>query len=141
MNLTNNTGSNNNIINSNNTNINPLTINVDTQRILSKKSQQNKLFYIFPFPMTKKYSLVYLLIIIALGILIISLIMKSKHTNRLRDELKINESIVLEVHQQNNRTIKQLNNLISEQNKTIQQLNNQLTDFKKERSKMKSDFK
>jgi uncharacterized protein (UPF0333 family) len=89
--------------------------------------------------MTKKYFLVvFLLIIIALVILIISLVMKSNHTNRLRDELKIKESIVLEAQQQNNQTIKQLNNIISEQNKTIKQLYNQLIDLEKEKSKMKS---
>jgi len=59
--------------------------------------------------------------------------MKSKHTIRLRDELKINESIVLEVQQKNN--------LISDQNKTIQKLNHQIIDIEKDKSKMKSDFK
>jgi len=59
--------------------------------------------------------------------------MKSKYTIRLRDELRINESIVLEIQQKNN--------LISEQNKIIQKLNHQIIDIEKDKSKMKSDFK
>ncbi len=129
MNYSNN---NNNIIDSNN-----ITINENTERTSSPSKQcftisslKNK-YFLFPF----------ILFILTLGILIFIIIEGNNRINHVDNKLRMNQHFIIETLNQNNQTVKQLNNLLSEKNATIEQLNKTLIESKNERSRINNHWK
>ncbi|CAF3974863.1 unnamed protein product [Rotaria sordida] len=108
-----NSSQNHKIINSNNTNINPLTITIDNKKILSSSSKQNQSFYISLIT-NKYFLLILLLFLIAFGILITLFFIKIKEINQLKNTGKVKDDLFGEQQRKNNQTVEKLNNRINE---------------------------
>ncbi|CAF3112410.1 unnamed protein product [Rotaria socialis] len=128
---TNSCSKNNKIINSNNTNINPLTITIDNKKILSAQSKRNQLFYM-SFITNKCFFLIVLLLMIAVGILACAFFIKIKEIKELNHSVKKMNGTISEERIINNQTILKLKHVEFENN----QLNKQITLMKKQKSKI-----
>ncbi|CAF0807216.1 unnamed protein product [Adineta steineri] len=128
----NNDGNYRNIINSNNTNINPLTIAVGNKNILSSKSKEIQPYFHKSFRINKQ-SLIIIIILLILIFGTIMLISIIKTTVIHKSSLKIQCDDILEEQKKNNKTIQSLNETILEKNRQIQQVNNQLTLLNKKK--------
>ncbi|CAF1109626.1 unnamed protein product [Adineta ricciae] len=112
-------GNYNKIINSSNTNINPVTINVDNQQFLSSKLGQHRLVH-FSLKINKYLFCIVLLLMIILALLLFSIfILKFKRNHstdlheqyeRLLETHKSKEKIISEIQTQLNKTVNLLNN-------------------------------
>jgi D-ribose pyranose/furanose isomerase RbsD len=72
---------------------------------------------------------------IALGILIGFFVMKTNQIIRLKNELNVQDMIILEERKEKNQTDKQLNDVQSKMGTKIDLLNNQLRELENEKSK------
>jgi uncharacterized membrane protein len=127
-------GDNYNIIDSNKKNINPVTINMDEKQILSPLRPKNQLHRILS-KTYKYFLLIFLLLMIALGILIGFFIVKTNQIIRLKNELNVQDMIILEERKEKNQTDKQLNDVQSKMGTKIDLLYNQLREVENEKSK------
>jgi len=127
-------GDNYNIIDSNKKNINPVTINIDGKQILSPLRPKNQLHRILS-KTYKYFLLIFLLLIITLGILIGFFVMKTNQIIKLKNELNVQDMIILEERKEKNQTDKQLNDVQSKMKTEIDLLHNQLRELENEKSK------
>ncbi len=134
LNQKNYSNSNNNIIGSNNININPININGDTQGKLSLR----KPWLCISLLPNKCFVLPFILFILILGVFIVVLIGGMEHINNLENNLQVKQVVT---PNQNNQTVKQLNNLLSEKSATIEQLNQTLMATLQRRSRINSQLK
>jgi hypothetical protein len=125
----NNYGHNNKIMDSNNTNINPVTINVDN-KILSSSSKHNPLSYI-SFKMNKCFFFIVSFLAMILGILLIVWIIKINEN--IGSDRKLRKEIMQEEQKKQNKTMIED---VLEKNEQIAKLNNQITELEKEKGKI-----
>jgi nitrogen fixation-related uncharacterized protein len=126
-----NCGNNNNIFDSNNTNINPVTINVDN-KIISPGSEENQPFYIL-FKMNKLYLFsIILLLTTVLGILIFFI---GRNNKQIKDEIKM-KNAVLEDQENQNKTCKLWIDRVKQRDAQIELLEYQIGELKQEKSKI-----
>ena len=124
-----------NMINSNNTTISGVNINTDNQRTSLLESSRNRSSNMF-WKTNKTFLFILFLISCATGPLIILLVMRTRVINNLTNVLIRKNDTLLEIKNQNNQTIKQLNDRLLENNKTIEQLTNQLKVAEEEKSRI-----
>ncbi|CAF0837408.1 unnamed protein product [Adineta steineri] len=127
----NNDGNYQNIVNSNNTNINPLIITIENKNLLSSKSKEIQPSFHESFRINKQSLIIIILPILIFGILMLISIIKI--TDVYKSDLKIKYDYMLEEQKKNNKTIQSLNETILEKNQQLQQVNDQLTLLNKKK--------
>ncbi|CAF0711831.1 unnamed protein product [Adineta steineri] len=110
------------IITSNNTNINPVTINVQDKNSLSSKSKEIQPYFYNSFRINIHSLTIIILLILIFGTIILIYIIKMTDHNKSNSKLRYD--YVLEEQKKNNETIQLLDESILEKN---QQANDQLT--------------
>ena len=108
----------NKIINSNNTNINPVTITVDNQKVLRSPSKENRFVHLL-LRISKYTCCVVALLVIIVGVLLTVLAWRNQATKKsdCRSEYE---------QRQQNKTIDLLTERISEKDQRLEQLTNQI---------------
>lgn len=86
---------NNKIINTNNTNISPLTITIDNKKIVSSTSTERPFSYESSIT-CKCFLLILMLLLIGFGILIVTIVTSVKQTNELNATIEKKNEIIKE---------------------------------------------